>query len=57
MGEVELKETTGEVFAQLSGQFVFTYGMFGFGESFQVKTLFFSPYCLSKITFLLSKFL
>jgi hypothetical protein len=35
-GECELREASGEVFALLSGEFVFTYGMFGFGESFQV---------------------
>ena len=36
-GDVELKEPSGEVFAQLCGEFVFAYGIFGFGESFQVR--------------------
>ena len=40
MGEVELKETSGEPFAVLTAEFVFTYGMFGFGESFQATHLF-----------------
>jgi hypothetical protein len=36
LGEVELKETSGEPFAVLAAEFVFTYGMFGYGESFQL---------------------
>ena len=40
LGEVELKETSGEPFAVLAAEFVFTYGMFGYGESFQVELRF-----------------
>ena len=37
MGEVELKEASGEPFALFSAEFVFAYGIFGFGESFQAS--------------------
>ena len=37
---MELKETSGESFAVLTAEFVFTYGMFGYGESFQVELRF-----------------
>lgn len=35
-GECQLKGKSGDLIATLFGEFVFTYGMFGFGESYQV---------------------
>ena len=39
-GDVELRESPGEVFALISAEFAFGYGMFGYGESCHVNTNF-----------------